>query len=176
MTPVLALDCDGVICDCQTPVHRIASIFTKRPLPPPSEWEHFDFPAAMGLTEAETKRFALETKRIEYWPHDIQLYDEAAYQVKELKKRFEVIFVTAPWKGLAQWVPARDKLLAPFNCPVLYVPTGEKHRVKADVFVDDSVHNIEMGGHERDIIFDRPWNRKSPLPRIRSLLELIERG
>lgn len=170
MTRTLLLDVDGVLADCSTTVHSFAQTLLGRKLPPPSSWTAWDHAEAMGLSEYEALQFERNIRQSNM-AYDIPFYEGAEEVVHELKAAFDLVFVTAEWKHMAAWVPARQRLLAPFNCDVIY--THAKHRVKGEILVDDRIENVESN-KERALLFDRGWNRASTHQRIFSLKEILE--
>lgn len=168
----LLLDCDGVICDCVAEVHKLAQLMFQRLLPQPDKWESYSFGVSMGLSIEEEKLFN-EIARIDPFPLNIKLYPGADHMIERLKKVYDVVFVTQPWRGNPHWVPARDRLLEPFGCDVIY--TGAKQRVIGDILVDDKAGHIQKNNMRRSILFARPWNRqyRSGNQVISSLEELL---
>ncbi len=150
----LLLDCDGVIANCASPVHEYCEFAFERKLPPPHTWEE-EFPEAMGLSPVECERFQ-RLFRMGFNPLDVRLHAGALEAVSELKKHFEVLFLTAQLEGSYDWMPVRERLLAPFDCKVIF--TDQKHRVMGDLLVDDKASTISKGGPWKGLLFTRPWN------------------
>lgn len=170
MTKRLLLDCDGVICDCSTPVHRFAEKLLRRKLPLPSEWLDWEHSVAMRMTPDETRDFNHEIKKSDV-AFEIQFLPGAEETVHKLIKKFEVVFVTAGWKYYPAWVPAREHLLEPFNCPVIF--THHKHMVMGDMLVDDKPANL-LQTFAEPVLFDAPHNRATDgMQRIFSLEEIL---
>lgn len=172
MKKTLLLDCDGVLCDCATPVHRFAQKLLRRELPGPELWTAWDHSQAMGLTQLEAHDFHNEIKCSDV-AFDIRFYEGAEELVHQLKQVFDVVFVTAPWKWYVSWVPARDHLLEPLGCPIIY--THEKYRVLGDFLIDDRASTIEKGGPWRGILYRRPWNSTSKYEDVIENLEEVLR-
>lgn len=167
----LLLDVDGVIADCHTPIKVFAELWLEKKVPPLDEWSDFEFPASMKLTDEEGYRF--HDLAEEYFnPRDITLHPGSVEAVAELKKQAEVVFVTSHWKGMESWVPARDELLAQFDCDVIY--THSKHRVKGDILVDDKLATLKNKGDWEPVCFHRPWNQFGRWPGLRVVGSLME--
>lgn len=167
----LLLDVDGVIADCHTPIKAFAESLFERRVPPVEEWRDFEFPPSMKLSTQEGMRFHLRAKE-EFDPRLIELHPGSVEAVAELKKRAEVVFVTSHWKGMESWVPARDELLAQFDCDVVY--THSKHRVKGDILVDDKLATLKNRGDWEPVCFHRPWNQFGRWPGLRVVGSLME--
>lgn len=170
MKKTLLLDVDGVIADCSKAVHVFAETLFQRSLPDPGLWVVWEHDEAMCLTPEESRHFHLRAQS-SHFPWSIGLYPGAAELIEQLKEKFDVCFVTAPWRGNNHWVPARDELLRPFELPIIY--TSEKHRIIGDILVDDKPATIERGGPWRGYLYSQPWNHKCGMPRITSLKELL---
>jgi 5'(3')-deoxyribonucleotidase len=172
MKKVLLLDVDGVIADCSSPVHSFAENLLGRPLPDPASWTAWDHAEAMDLNKDEARAFHIGI-RYSGIANEITFYPGAREIVHELARAFDLVFVTAEWKGMDSWVPARQRLLEPFSCDVIF--THAKHRVKGDILIDDRRENVEHEDNKsRSFLFDRSYNRASTQKRIFSLKEILE--
>lgn len=172
--PVLLLDVDGVIADCSTAVHEFAERLLGRKLHHPDVWHAWEHPEALGLNEEETRLFQ-HCARASEFPYHIEIYPGADEAVFTLKEHFDVCFVTAAWRDNKHWVHARDALLEPFGCDVVY--THAKHRVAGNFFCDDKVENVLRGAHGTvNILFERSYNKHATgiTYRVKSLLELVD--
>lgn len=166
----LLLDCDGVIADCSTPVHRFAQDLLKRELPHPETWTSWDHAEAMGLAFHEARKFHEHILTSDVcW--DIALFPGADETIYKLMENFELVFVTSHWRRYPDWVPARERLLSDFNCPIVF--THDKHLVHGDLLVDDHPKNL-LRTLAKPILFDATHNRGSEIYRIYSLEELLE--
>jgi 5'(3')-deoxyribonucleotidase len=155
----LLLDCDGVLLDCESQVHKIALKATRRELPGPAVWHTFEFEEAMGLSRSEIWAFHDEIERSDIG-YNIQAYPGAVEFVDWAAERFDVCFVTSHWRGLPHWVPAREEVISTFfgaHYDVIFA--HNKSRVIGDHLVDDKPATLIQNQH-RAIKFARPWNRE----------------
>lgn len=166
----ILLDCDGVLSDCAGPVWNFAQGLAERELPPPSEW-HVEFPACWEFSDEETRLFGQYILKSDVcW--QIRLYPGVEDTIRKLTLRHQVIIVTSHWKDYPDWVPARDKLLAPLNVPVIY--THDKQLIHGDFLCDDKLTTLEhIDRPWEGVCFDRPWNQKYKGKRIHKLEELL---
>lgn len=171
MKKVLLCDVDGVIADCATQIHAFAEELFERQFPTPDKWYDWNHEDALGLTPEEAGYFH-RCALVSDFPHYIKLYPGAAELVHELKEAYDVVFLTAPWRGNSSWVVARENLLQQFDCDIVF--TSAKHRVPGDILCDDKQLTIERGGPWRGLLYTRPWNLKSNMPRISCLSELLK--
>lgn len=170
----ILLDCDGVLVDCAAAVHAAAERILGCSVPHYSEWKHFEFGEAMGLTPQEAEYFFREIQLHPTLGHDIELFPGAAEFVRKLAETRDVVFVTAHWRGIEHWVSARDKLLSENFPGIDVVYTHAKHRVLGDALLDDKPENIDMNP-ARGWLFDQPWNRnRRDLWRVCSYAEALE--
>lgn len=166
----ILLDVDGVIADCQAPIHLAAELHLGRPLPGPEHWHSFDFGESMRMTKSESRSFSAWVVGTNL-PWHIKLYPYAEVLVARLQAIGEVVFVTSPWDGFAQWIPARRHLLEPFGLGIVF--THDKHTVPGDVLIDDKAETV-LRNRSRGILWDQPWNRGvDGLTRAAGPLELI---
>lgn len=167
----LLLDCDGVVLNCSAAVHSFAQTLLGRTLPDPDDWIAWEHADALGLTPAESALFHAEIVRSNV-AQQIDFYPGAEEAVRELADVFDLVFVTAHWKGYPDWVPARDRILSRFNRPIVY--THDKQRVVGDILCDDKAATIEHGGPWEGILFSRPHNTTSTArARVSSLPEIL---
>ena len=169
----IALDVDGVLVDCTVAIHDFAQTLLQRPLPEPESWQHFDFSDAMQLNQAERMYFNAQIVRSSI-PEKFTWYPGAVDFVVELRRHFDVFFLTAPWPGFSAWVPAREKMLKSEFPDVDIVFSHAKTRCRFDVLLDDKVENVVAAQH-RGVLFSRPWNNLSTLEnRVSSYEEFIQ--
>lgn len=153
------LDCDGVIVDLASVVHRTAKKLLGRKLPPPADWKSYDFDVALKLTRNEKEflqRRLLVANNLG-WKADF--YPGAASFIEYLATNNRVVFVTTPWPGLDHWVEARMSLLQPYLSRRKFdiVFCADKSLVNGDWLIDDKVENVTSVG-EKGILFSQPWN------------------
>lgn len=168
MMKTVLLDVDEVLVDCCTPVHKRAQRYFNRELPNPNVAETCEFTEALGLTAQDWKDFEWDLRRENILGYLVDWYPGAEDFVHELTKFCKVHFVTAHWKGLPCWVPARDALLGRAfpDLPVTY--THHKELVSGDFLLDDRPKNI-IANKNRAIVWDRTWNRHLfDVPRVNS--------
>ncbi len=167
----LLLDVDGVCADCASAIHSFTEFAYERELPHPHDWNS-DFPEAFGFTKPRDVAEFYSLCKHSFNPHSIELYPGAGDLIKVLKRHFEVVFVTAEWKGMERWVVARERLLAPLDCELIF--THSKHRVLGDLLVDDKASTISKGGPWKGLLFTRPWNASLlGFERVGSLEEVL---
>jgi 5'(3')-deoxyribonucleotidase len=172
----ILLDCDGVLADCATPIHRAAERALGRSLPTPKDWFDFEFHISMGLDDGERFRLYEHIHEEDCVGWHVAPYLGAVDFVEDLLVAgYDVAAVTAHWTlggVLGHWVPARCELIKEcfFDIPVVF--THHKARVRGDFLLDDGAHNASV---ERGILFDQPWNRNHDHPRrARSYAEVLE--
>lgn len=176
MKPVLLLDCDGIVADCASAVHKFATeLLPHVSIPPIGDWDEYAFEESMRLSEQDAERFHLRARLDATIPYDITLYPGAVEDVTALQEVAEVVFVTAPWDGMFTWMPWRAELLKVFDAEVIF--THNKSRVLGDYLVDDKVSTLRCPKKPwKPLLFSRPWNRHDKtLPRVSSLKEVLER-
>jgi len=157
---IIALDCDGVVTDCATAIHETASHILKSKLPEPEYWHSYDFVEAMLLSEDDAERLFSEIERRGHMPWRIRLYPGAKQFVYQLLNQgHDVYFLTSPWQGLHQWVPARDELLMQAFPELDITYSRNKNRGRYDLLVDDSPENVGKADKGAAVLFNRPWNR-----------------
>lgn len=178
---VVALDCDGIVFDANSYVRSVAGEVLGRPMPPPSEHQHFEFDKALGLTKSEWRavedticdRGLIPTLFMNWLPGAIEF-------VKACQKCYDVFFLTSHWRGCESWVTYREQRLRDTFGDVDVVFAHNKTRATFDVLVDDRLENVEAvqaakrGGA---ILFSQPWNASREVrgvPRARSYAEVLE--
>lgn len=172
----IALDCDGVLFDCNDYVRRLAQrICTDRELPPKSEHHWFEFDKSLKLSRKEMSQLhslvADSTAT-----RDMEWFDGAREFVDALRTRgHDVFFLTSHWRGCHSWVPLREARLN-LNwpkCDVVF--THSKHRAQFDYLVDDKLETVMSIG-AAGILFDQPWNQHAPdyVRRVKSYEEILQ--
>lgn len=164
------LDVDDVLADCSQVVHKFAESLFDRILPGPETWYSYEFAEGMGLSDVEKDLFEAVCLKASF-PWDIDLYHGAEEFVKDLQDAgLDICFVTKPWAGLNCWVPAREALLGSRFPGVDVVYTGAKERVKGDLLLDDSPHNLRKNA-DRAVAYHRAWNKSVSVPRAHDYKE-----
>lgn len=151
----ILLDVDGVIADCDTQVWKAAKRLFKRKFPPPASWRHYEFPQALGLSRNEGQFFMKQLEKEDRLGWSIGFYNGAQSFTEHLSMEgHEVVFCTAPWRGMCHWVEARYGLLEHFLGRQRYsiVFTHDKHLVDGDWLIDDKWENLAKTP-ERGILF-----------------------
>jgi 5'(3')-deoxyribonucleotidase len=156
----IALDVDGVIANCVGPVHAAAESILGRELPPPSEWNNFDFEVSMHMTPEETEFFHAAMLSDDNIGWKIDLYEGAESFVDKLSRKADVFFVTAAWRGMKHWHAARENLLGRYFPALDVVFAHAKWRVNYDKILDDKAATIHAVG-SRGVLFNRPWNENA---------------
>lgn len=160
--PILLLDVDGVIADCETAIHDFAQDVLERDLPLPATWTDFAFEKSMGMSETETTLFYNKCRH-EFDPRTIKLFPYAHDVIFDLKEIATVVFCTSPWEHMFEWMPVRAQLLAPFSCGVVH--THDKWLIGGDYLLDDKFETIQRGSsYWKGLLWDRPWNHKNTCP------------
>lgn len=158
MTTIL-LDVDGVLADCNKAVYQAARRMFNRKLPHYSTWDKYAFEDSMKLTRSEKEYFYKTLARKDNVGNQINFYSGAQSFIEHLGFGHEVVFVTAPWRGLDHWVEARYALLDHYlgRRKFSIVLTHDKHLIRGDWLIDDKWENIEKN-LDRGILFEQPWN------------------
>jgi 5'(3')-deoxyribonucleotidase len=99
--------------------------------------------------------------------YNIRRYDGAQDFIRELSKFFDIILITAPWKGpyhtqaRQEWV---ESFLSPKwakNIDFQWVTADERVYMPGDLLIEDNLVTAlkwsKLG--KKAIVFDRPWNR-----------------
>lgn len=169
----IALDCDGVLFDCEDYVRRLAEQVTQRQLPEVAR--AFDFAEAFGLSKSEMSALhdlvcaSSATREMEWLPSA----REFVYAL--LDQQHDVYFLTSHWRGAHNWVPQREdrlKLNWP-GCDVVFAHA--KHRAQFDYLVDDKTETVLKVG-AAGLLFDQPWNQDAPkyVRRMKSYGEILD--
>jgi 5'(3')-deoxyribonucleotidase len=155
----ILLDVDGVIADCNQAVWRAARKMFNRKLSHYSTWDKYAFEESMKLTRSEKEYFYKTLARRDNVGYQIGFYPGAQAFIEHLGFGHEVVFCTAPWRGLDHWVEARYNLLNHYlgRRKFSIVFTHDKHLIKGDWLIDDKWENIEKN-LDRGILFEQPWN------------------
>lgn len=173
--PILLCDVDGVAAVLDYHVHHFAQEILGRALPTPSTWGLFEFDKAMEMAPSEADRF-FECALYYFDPSIIELCPVFMAHFTRLQEVADIVFVTAPWKGMEMWMPAREALLEPLGCEVIF--THAKHLVVGDYLLDDKASTIIKGGQWKGLLWDAPPNRNSPCQppavRVKSWEQVIE--
>ncbi len=153
----IALDCDGVLFDCNSYVIAIAERVLDRRMPSKSQHRSFEFTEALGITQSEMDRVAADicsgrpTRDMSY------LRGAASFVDTLLGAGHDVFFLTSHWRGCPNWVTDREARLNKMwpQCDVVF--THNKTRASFDFLLDDKVSTIEAVG-AAGLLFDQPWN------------------
>jgi 5'(3')-deoxyribonucleotidase len=160
MTTIL-LDCDGVVLDLASTLHKFVQRMLSRKVPPPTSWKTYDFQDAMELTKSEWQFVHKMIERKDRLGYLVGYYPQAQAFIEHLSFTSKVVFVTSPWRGLDHWVEARlgllDTYLSRRNFSIVF--TADKDVVSGAWLVDDKWDHLE-NIPERGILFARPWNEK----------------
>jgi len=155
----ILLDVDGVLADCNKAVYQAARKMFNRKIPHYSTWDKYAFEDSMKLTRSEKEYFYKTLARKNNVGYQINFYPGAQAFIEHLGFGNQVVFCTAPWRGLEHWCEARYSLLEHYlgrrNYSVVF--THDKHLVQGDWLVDDKWENIEKN-LERGVLFAQPWN------------------
>ncbi len=109
----------------------------------------------------------------------LPVYDGAQAFVEKLRGMGDLVIVTSPYSAVPHWMHARLAWLSEhFNIHKRDVVfCKRKELVRGHVLIDDKLENCEAfdasGQHREAIVFDRPWNRGSKLPRARGYAEAL---
>jgi len=169
----IALDCDGVLFDCDDYIRRLAQRVC-----PDREITRitgsFEFTEAFGLSKAEMSKLhdlvcdSSATREMEW-------LDGAREFVDALRAEgHDVFFLTSHWRGAKHWVVQREaRLKADWsNCDVVFA--HNKARCMFDFLIDDKVENVLSVG-AAGVLFDQPWNQHAPsyVRRVKSYDEIL---
>jgi 5'(3')-deoxyribonucleotidase len=152
----IALDCDGVLAHFTETFRQFAA-----PWATDDQIDRWDIVEALGLPNDTYARFGAAVG-IRGLCIGIPRYSGARDFVLDLQRDHEVYAVTAPFN--AEWLTQRADWLLRLGIDLAHqVHTHAKHRVRADVLIDDRPeHCASFPG--RAILFDQPWNRRAALP------------
>jgi 5'-nucleotidase len=152
---VIAIDVDGVVFDLVSEVLRRYN----------KDWD--DHLAVSDITQWDVSKFAKPecgVKIYEYFEMP-DAYEQAlpvqnAYHglLEIAKDGHRIVFVTTAAPGTAG---VKQHILSDYGYlkdRKNYVECADKSLIKADVLVDDGIHNLRHFSGER-VIFDQPWNR-----------------
>jgi 5'(3')-deoxyribonucleotidase len=174
---IIALDCDGVLLDCASAVHKAAERILRQQLPAPDYWHSYSFEEAMLLSDEQATRFFEQVAREDSLCWRIHFYPGAKAFVSALREQgHEVYFLTAPWKGMRSWVTAREELLHGAFPDLDVVFTHAKQRATFDLLIDDRLTTVASMPN-RAWLFHRSWNvpmRGSALTVVRGYEECLE--
>ncbi len=139
--------------------------------------ESFDMKLNMG---PGSEHFIRASMRYPDFYQELEPIDGALEGMHELHKRgHDVIIVTAiprsagvSYHGKMAWI----RKYMPWFDLNNFIGCRRKEMVIGDVLLDDGPHNIEAFnkiGREA-VIYDQPWNRKLPGPRVKNWKEFLE--
>lgn len=140
--PILALDCDGVLADFTTTTLDLLNKFkgSNHLKSEITEWDFF----TQFLDEYERKEFR-KTFNSHRLFSILEPYKEAQDAFEELKNRAKIYIVTSPMREYDTWVKDRDEWLKThFGIKdEMIIHTRAKHRVHANVFVEDKPSTLK---------------------------------
>lgn len=162
---IVALDCDGVICDwlggvLETVFELTGKQIDRNSMTSWNPWEH------CGLTKPQ-RRLVLEEMKRPGWHEYLKLLPGARDAVAELRRVSEVVVVTAPWDSCDTWHTERKKWLwRNLGLKRMIAAAGEdKYLVAADYFLDDKASNVISWAKytsnyaDNAYLLDAPYNR-----------------
>lgn len=156
---IIALDVDGVLADCSTPVHEAYERVMQRKLRGPAEWHDFDFATSMFLDPDEARSAHEQITREGSVAWRVQLYPGAKDFVQTLQLEHDVYFLTSQWSGMRSWVPAREELLHGAFPGVDIVFTHNKLRARFDLLIDDKPKTVQALPVGKAWMYTQPWNK-----------------
>lgn len=157
----VALDCDGVLFDCNKYVLELAEKVTGRQLPPVHKHVHFEFDKSLGLTYGEWTKVQAAildshaTRDMEW------LIGATSFVERLIDNGHDVYFLTSHWREAPHWVVDRELRLGRMfpTCDVVFA--HNKTRARFDLLLDDKFETVKAVGPDLAILFDRPWNADS---------------
>jgi 5'(3')-deoxyribonucleotidase len=154
----ILVDVDGVLAD------YVGNLCT-RFLPDRNPREFLSYDLDDHLTTAEREVWAAERVK-EGFCAGIAWYVGAQAFLHDLRDLHKVVILTARDSRAHHWVRERDEWLARAGVrwgDILYCPRDQKHRVQADVLIEDNVDTCnDWARRNRDghaILVDRPSNQ-----------------
>jgi 5'(3')-deoxyribonucleotidase len=160
------LDCDGVLADfTEVALSIIAEktgiVYSAEDIP---RWDIFE---SMGLPELWEELVKRANRK--GFCSSIRPYSPAIMGVKKLRKKYDVLCVTAPVDALPWMYERAHWLEEHFDIPRKKVIFAhEKHHVHGDVLVDDKPDNViawaEANPDGVAVLWEHPYNEKVSLP------------
>lgn len=167
------IDVDGTIQDYHRRCVQLATLMFGRAFRYEDCIQHHRVEHGLGLSPKETE----DLYGIIHGPgfaETMPAFPGAIEAIKELYKRFDVIFVTAPARESVTWMTDRNRwLISNFGeelgSRVIYAEL--KHAVRGGILIDDTPKQIltwkeESPSENVGMFFDRPYNANYDGPRI----------
>jgi 5'(3')-deoxyribonucleotidase len=173
------LDVDGVLANFIEAVLRLVEDATGRKYVHGDiqTWEVFEsLPAVQHL---QTDIY--EQLRSPGGCYNIPVYEGAVDGVASLREVVDVVIVTSPFPRATWWMVERERWLADqFGIEERdVIHTRRKELIHGDFLVEDKAENGETWQKEHprglSLLWDRAYNQKSQLPRVRDWKELRNR-
>lgn len=138
MTPVVLLDCDGVLSDFCGGFLKLVNAHFGTAVVPDDVWT-YDIGEALGWSPARTEEaYSLITASPDFAAR-LDVLPGAVDGVRRLAEAAEVFVVTSPWHTQPTWHHDRTNWLhRNFGIPASHiVHASAKHLVAGDVLIDD---------------------------------------
>lgn len=154
------VDVDGVVADFSQ--HVIDSVGSSLTVADITRWDIFGLiEEADGSAKKVAALAAMED--MQFW-NTLPIMEGAVEGLKELRKTYDVFWVTSPWPTCHGWdVARRNWIVKNFQAsPDHVVVTNAKFICAGNVFIDDKIDNVkawaEHNPEGRALLFSAPYN------------------
>jgi 5'(3')-deoxyribonucleotidase len=178
--PVFLCDVDGVLADFTGHVLQTIREPHKITYSDITEWDIWSQVNRLAGREIADRRLLSSTA----WWDAIPVCEGAQAAVDMVRRDgFDVVFVTAPWYGCADWEGARRRWLHQHfdarRCDV--IPTERKTLIRGDILLDDRLENVLPWAAANQtgvaLLRDTPLTSRVLIPgHIRRIQQLTELG
>lgn len=167
---IINIDVDGVLCNFISGYLELVKKVTGRSYAY-DDVTDYEF-KCLGLTTEEQNEIEKEVFR-PGWCRSLQSLPGTYEGIASLEKDgHEIYFVTSPWKKHPTWASERDAWLHERWPNAKIISTRHKHRVHADIFVDDKMNAVrdwlKIWKDGIGVVWDAPYNRTHFFPGIRA--------
>jgi 5'(3')-deoxyribonucleotidase len=166
MQPILALDCDGVLCDFETAARKIVTEVAGSDdgVNGGAVFDHLD-------EDAQRRCRIMVSER--GWCRNLEPYAVALKHWPALIRRFDIHILTSPYRS-ETWCHEREEWLAKhFGIDRDNVHfSSKKHMFHSDLFIDDNLQNVLVWSrrwrNSVGVVWHKPYNDHGPVGTFRT--------